>query len=232
MMNLRRVAAEFTLIVAGVLTALAFDASWDQHTDRVREREYYQRLLADITVNQQRLHEAVRVESDQLQRAGAILSALRSDRQFDVDSAASWLNREPVFPWYSDPRLRDGTLTALIATGDINIIRNESVRAATIGYNSQLRADLAEFTRSIEPFQLLAQRHYKLTEGRRTTAVEQDLTEDARALTTLRHDPEATLVFRLFRVNIETRIWYLAQMLAATDSFAAVLKAHPGGRTL
>jgi hypothetical protein len=216
MTNARRVAAEFTLIVAGVLTALAFDASWDRHTNRVREREYLLQLRTDVTDNQRRLQDAIILERGQLQRAEAILSALRSDRPFDVDSAASWLNREPVFPWYSDPRLRDGTLTALITTGD----------TASIGYNSQLNADLAEFTRSIEPFQQLAQRHYALTEGGRTTPVAIDLAEDARKLTMLRHNPEAKLVFRLFRVNIETRIWYLTQMLAATDSFQPVLRGN------
>jgi hypothetical protein len=222
--RVRRLVAEFLLIVAGVLTALTVDAWWQGHVERVREQEYLDQLLSDVLDNQRRLEEALGLERGQLQRAGAMLSALRGRDAILTDSAASWVNREPPFPWYSDPRLRDGTLVALVETGDINLIRDNRIRAATIGYLGQLRADLTEFSRGIEPFQNLAFQLIRLMELARTANSDTDRDEAARAFVALQGNPEAAVVLRLFRFNIESRMWYLNQMLEATKAFVAVLR--------
>lgn len=219
-----RIGLEFLLIVAGVLTALGVDASWQRHTDRVREEVYLGQLRSDALDNRRRLEEALLLERGQLERAGAMLGALRAPRRMDYDSADIWMNREPTFPWYSDPRLSTGTMVALVETGDINIIRDSRVRSATIAYLGQLEADLAEFSRGITPFQDHSDRLYRLMELGRP--IDKDLSGDhtARALVTIQGIPEAAVVMRLMRTNITWRIWYVDQMLQATNEFIAVLQ--------
>ena len=221
--RVKRVVIEFLLIVAGVLTALTVDASWQRHTDRVREQEYLTQLQSDVLENRRLLQAALHIERGQLQRAIAILAALRGVDPIPLDSAALWMNAEPPFPWYSDPRLRDGTIAALVGTGDINLIRNDRVRAAMIGYHGQLRADLGEFSRDVGLFQDLASDLLRLLESTRATNAKADEDDAAGSLIALRKNPDAAAIFRLFRFNIEARIWYLTQMLQATDGFVAVL---------
>jgi hypothetical protein len=219
-----RVAIEFLLIVAGVLTALTVDAAWQGHTERVREREYLTQLHSDVLENRRLLQAALVIERGQLHRALAILAGLRGVQPIPLDSAALWMNAEPPFPWYSDPRLRDGTITALVGTGDINLIRNERVRAAMIGYQGQVRADLGEFSRDVGLFQDLASDLLRLLESTRAPSAEGNEDDVAGSLVALRTNPDAAAIFRLFRFNIEARIWYLTQMLNATDEFVAVLE--------
>lgn len=122
--QVQRGAAEFLLIVTGVLAALTVDAWWQGRLDNERERQYLEQLHADVRSNRQRLEEALELEHDQLQRAQSMLAAVRGSKPISADSATSWMTRDPPFPWYSDPRLLEGTIVALVETGDINLIRD------------------------------------------------------------------------------------------------------------
>lgn len=223
--RIRRAVPEFLLIVAGVLTALTVDAWWQGHVDRVREQEYLEQLLADVRDNRRRLEAALHIEVDQMQRATTMLSAVRGPTAIRADSAESWLTRTPPFPWYSDPRLVDGTMVALIETGDINLIRDTRIRTATIAYASQLRADMEEFSREITAFQQYASRIYTLMELSRTADLDPNDDAPVRALSALRGNAEAAIALRLIKMNIDTRTWYLRQMLEATGSFVNILES-------
>ncbi len=227
----RRLAAEFVLLVAGVLTALGVDAWWQGRTERVREAEYLDQLHEDALENRRRLAEALTIERDQLARADAVQRALRSRQPMDRDSATSWMIREPTFPWYSDPRVLTGTIVALVETGDINLIRQGDLRSAIIGYLGQLEADLAEFRRGIVPFQDHADRLYALAESARAAEPRAEREDAAQAyavsptdLLAVQRNPEAAVVFRLLRANIDNRIWYLSQMHEATEKFIGTLR--------
>ena len=43
-----RLAAEFVVIVLGVLVALAVDAAWGRRQEALQEREYYRTLARDL----------------------------------------------------------------------------------------------------------------------------------------------------------------------------------------
>lgn len=227
--RMRGALTEFALIVCGILAALAVNAWWQEHLDRAREQQYMEQLNSDVRDNQRRLEEALALERGQLQRATAILSALRANVPFSENSATALMTAEPPFPWFSDPRLLDGTIVALVATGDINLIRDDRVRVAAIRYQGQLRADLAEFGRKIGPFQELEGALNRLLELKREADADPDADDLARALVALQGNPEAAVVFRLFRMNIENRMWYLSQMLDATKAFLGILES--GGET-
>ena len=117
-------------------------------------------------------------------------------------------------------------MVALIETGDIDVIRDSRTRNAAIAYYGQLRADMLEFSRGIGPFQDLAAQLFRLLELGREKGTHPDQDEAAHALVLLRGNPEAAVTFRLFRVNIENRIWYLSQMHDATKAFIVVLQTQ------
>jgi hypothetical protein len=228
--DLRHLAVEFLLIVAGVLSALMVDAAWQSHLDRDREREYLRQLRADAVENRARLMAAHDLEDDQRRRARAMVAALRTRQPLDPDSAAAWMDvgSGQSFPWYSDPRLATGTMVALVETGDLNLIRDPGTRSATIAYLGQLQADLAEFGRSVDPFQEHYLRLVGMSESHRGSAgpgVDPD--SPGGILLTVQGDQEATVLFQLFAANIGVRMWYLEQMRQATDSFLVALGEAP-----
>lgn len=50
--------------------------------------------------------------------------------------------------------------------------------------------------------------------------------EASRALLTVHDDPDAAVVIRLIHENIDNRIWYLGQMLEATEAFISMLESR------
>lgn len=228
--QVRKSAAEFLLIVTGVLAALTVDAWWQGRLDNQREHQYLEQIEADVGSNHERLQEALELEQDQLQRAQSMLAALRGTIPISGDSATSWMKRDPPFPWYSDPRVLDGTMVALIETGDINLIRDPVVRSGLIEYLGQLQADFAEFKRGIVPFLAHVDELYRMMEIVRPPGRQSSGDDAAGSLQALAHDPEAAAILRLLVVNIENRAWYLNQMLEATGEIGTLLNggASPG----
>jgi hypothetical protein len=221
--KVRKAAAEFLLIVTGVLAALTVDAWWQGRLDDEREHQYLQQIEADVRSNSQRLQEALELEQDQLQRAQSMLAALRGTIPISGDSASAWMMRDPPFPWYSDPRVLDGTMVALIETGDINLIRDPVVRSGLIEYLGQLQADFAEFKRGIVPFLAHVDELYRMMEIARSARPQANGDDLAGSLQALARDPEAAAILRLLVTNIENRVWYLNQMREATGEIGTLL---------
>jgi hypothetical protein len=228
-LRMRIALGEFAIIVFGVLAALAVNASWQEHVDRDREQHYLHQLAADLSENRRRLEEALALEQGQMQRASNILAALRSNTPLSKDAARALMLDEPPFPWFSDPRLLEGTLVALIETGDINLLRDDSLRIHAIRYQGQLRADLTEFGRKLDSFQSFESHLFQLLESARPASAQPEIDDTPGSLIALRNNPEATAVFRSFRMNTEARMWYLSQMLAATNGLLGRLQSGTTG---
>jgi len=228
--QVRKAAAEFLLIVAGVLAALTVDAWWQGRLDNEHERQYLEQIAADVRSNRERLQEALELEQDQLQRAQSMLAAFRGGIPISEDSATSWMMRNPPFPWYSDPRVLDGTMLALIETGDINLIRDPVVRSGLIEYLGHLQADFAEFKRGIVPFLAHVDELFRMMEIVRPRGPQSSGDDTAASLRALAGDPDAAAILRLLVINVQNRVWYLNQMLEATDDISTLLngRASPG----
>ena len=145
--RIRRPLAEFLLIVAGVTVALGADSLWGLWQERVTEREYLGLLRADLDMNAVRLEAVIALEASQRAAAETAFRAVASGRSIPPDSAHAWLfERRGIF--YSDPRVLTGSVTALISTGDLRLIRDAEIRQAIAAFETQIREDRVEFDRS------------------------------------------------------------------------------------
>ena len=216
-------AAEFLVVVTGVLVALALNAWWEKRQDIGRENTYLTQLRSDLRINEQRLQEAIRLE--QLTRGGAsdVLTALGAGAAIPLDSAQTWMIERRA-PFYSDPRLLLGTVSALMETGDINLLRDIRTRQQIIEYQSQIEADQAEFGRWVDRLADYLQEFYAQAVGsdlwRQTDA---DLPHQVRALTAGQGNQGMLNPFFGMYWTSGIRITYLQRMLEHTRSLLARL---------
>ena len=222
----KRLAVEVAAIVISILMAFWIDAWWQDRSDQIRLKEYLSQVRADTLDNQHRLTEALQLEKGQQGAVQEILVALRSPVPMTLDSAREWTQLEPGFIWYSDPRLLDGAITALFATGDINLVEDTRVKTSLTGYLGQLKADWNEFDRNVSQHLIHKDELLRVFELARVPGTESDKDELANELLSIQNDKTAAVVFRLLEKNVSSRIWYLEQILAATEELSSQLNTQ------
>ncbi|MEL6772968.1 MAG: hypothetical protein AAFP18_18055 [Bacteroidota bacterium] len=130
--KLRWFAAEYLIVVLGVLTAVGLNAWWQGRTDRAQEQVYLRQLDAD-------LDESLRVfaREDSIQEAVStpalltVLGSWGSGTPLPADSIVHHSRR--IFTGRA-VQPTTGTAEALVATGDLTLIRNDSLRNAITAY--------------------------------------------------------------------------------------------------
>ena len=133
-------AAEFAVVVAGILAALALQAWWQGRQDQNREQAYLHQLAADLRATERQVARADSIHQS-VDRVGALLMrAYFAPVPLPRDSVLLWLGRTE---WYEPVRPVTGTAEALALTGDIGLLRNPSLQAAVTAYLDESRA-LAE----------------------------------------------------------------------------------------
>lgn len=222
-----RFGAEFVVIVVGVLTALLLESWWAYAGDRDAEAKYLEQMRSDLERNGQLLAEAIALEQQHLAVVERIEAAMYEVEAPDPDSLTVWLGgRRSNDWWYADPRLVDGTMTALVATGDLALLRDTRLRSGILSYLGQLSADSEEFRRFVQlgldaESTIAAQGEEGVPPG---TPPGPD--REVQRLLRVREDPRGRAAVGDLRVAYFNRVWYLEQMLAATDSLMANM-GHP-----
>lgn len=125
-----RLLAEGAVIVVSILLAFAVDAWWDSRQERAREESYLGQLAEDLESTL--MNNATfggRAESIDWAAARLVQSYYEATPPHP-DSVAHWLSLQGY--WVVQPRL--GTLEALVSTGDLRLIRSDSLRAAIPNY--------------------------------------------------------------------------------------------------
>ena len=129
--KVRWFAAEFLVVVTGVLVALALNTWWQGQQDAARERAYLVQLDDDLrrTARQVVLADSLTRPADE---AGVLLRRAYYDPERPLrDSILTWF-------WKADRVMTAtpvvGTAEALIATGDLALIRDDSLRSALTSY--------------------------------------------------------------------------------------------------
>jgi hypothetical protein len=132
-----RFIAEGVLIVVSILLAFAIDAGWDEARDRAREDEYIALLRSDLRTTLATLDRFGPIADTLFDPANARL--VRAYYEADLppeDSIRAW------FRWTSPSvgtPVALGTAEAMVATGDIALVRDESLRIAIGDYLRAMR---------------------------------------------------------------------------------------------
>jgi len=128
-------------VAASVLLALAVDASWEYRLARAEEQEALAQLSAEFTTNRERLGAARQRHTTIRQQALVLLShidSLRADPTHQVPDSLL----PTLWAWHTyDPAT--GTLNSLIASGQLGLIQDDSLRAALASWPDRV-ADLNE----------------------------------------------------------------------------------------
>jgi hypothetical protein len=232
----RGVLREFATIVAGVLVALAGQAWWSDRENSARERDYLHQLYVDTRANEAALRTAIALDSSVGAVLFALARALYTPRSAVRLDSLRTLIHGPVFA-SSNFDARTGTYTALLSSGDIRLLRTDSLRAMVVAYAASLDYEH-------DMLRLFYEQAY-LDPGRLARAlpfarrlllglpdsVTRDV--DAAELSVLyarRADPElAGIVFSLQVANAN-RIQHLRVLLYRTREVLAVLAAEPALR--
>ncbi|HYH82038.1 MAG TPA: hypothetical protein VEX86_19685 [Longimicrobium sp.] len=134
-------APELTIVVAGILIALAIQSWADGRDDRAREREYLHQLVADL-----RETERLVLRDDSIHRVRdrsgvMLLHAFFTPERPPRDSVLVWAINAT---WYEPRRPIMGTAEALVATGDLALLEDHALRTAVTSYLTENRTMTAE----------------------------------------------------------------------------------------
>lgn len=128
-----RLAAEFLLIVVGVLVALGADAMWDRRGERAEALEYLDALEQDFAENRILLDAHV-ADAERIRDASIALlvtdfSAATTDSvRRHLGAALQITVFQPVLATYQD----------MVNSGDIRLLTNDSLRVALARFDSRV----------------------------------------------------------------------------------------------
>jgi hypothetical protein len=132
---------ELGVVFLGVFIALAAD-SWSQSQEEAeRELAYMRALQSDVIEAQDRIAAAIGETSAYLEETDAFLGLLRSDTPVSDNANQARLNVAAL-------AIPMGTLDALLATGDLNLLSHQELRTTIINE----RSELGTWLRLIEQF--------------------------------------------------------------------------------
>ena len=134
MKGVRWFAAEFLVVVTGVLVALAVQAVYQHRGNLKRERHYLSQIAADMRETEGLMAQSESAARIRDRAAPLLLRAYRTGAH--EDSIFKWLasSTQSLAP---SPVI--GTVEALINSGDLSLIRNDSLRVHIARYVTQVR---------------------------------------------------------------------------------------------
>lgn len=218
---------EFAVIMAGVLCALGAQAWWEWRQERGRERDYLAQLLLDTRENERRLGEAIATDTVTRRAMRRLAGAFHAPAPLPPsDTLLSWMLRAGVGSGFQP---LTGTHTALLSTGDLRILRNDTLRARVVEYAAALESETQRLNQFREVDIGLAGPMARALPFMRGVFV---APPSAAGIDweRLRADPElAGILFTLQAANAN-RVSGLERALAETRRMRRALEAEPGIR--
>lgn len=150
---LAQLAAEFLIIVVGVLVAFQFDAWRDRQVSRDREQEQLLALEIDFEANARELQATLRAQRRALTAVGDLLDQYGpTPPRISVDSTATLLVY--ALSWYAVETV-SGAYDALLASGDIGIIRDHDLRRQLAEFYGRLDAGFEDHENEMDILALM-----------------------------------------------------------------------------
>jgi hypothetical protein len=131
-----RIVGEGAVILVSILLAFGIDAWWDAAQDREDERQALDALAEDFESAAQALDEYGLVMDSIAEAANIILEWTGPDADPRHPDSLALLT--PSIARVPDLQPPMGTLQALLGSGDLRLIRNDSLRAALASFPSQV----------------------------------------------------------------------------------------------
>jgi hypothetical protein len=139
-------AAEFLVVVAGILAALMVQQFHQYRQERTRERFYLDQLHRDFISSRAVLRTARDQETRNTDGYALIWRAIHSSAaRPPSDTLAEWFRYSSGL---SQPRIVTGTLSALVTSGDIRLIRDDSLRSVLIRLAASLSQSQSHLDRN------------------------------------------------------------------------------------
>ncbi len=227
----RSAAAELSLIIVGVLIALAVDSWWADRSDRERERAYLRQLLSDIQATEVRLQETITEDSLTLATVNRFLDAAYTFHSAaepakavpSVDSLGRW-----AVTAYASFVPLTGTYTALVQNDGLQLLRSDSLRFHIMAFAAKmassqevLRHTEAQTWRNSERANLGWWRNVMQPSPRRRWRESVDVE-------TLLQDPEILNTFTVQRSVGENRLGTLRGLREPVAALRRMLEAELG----
>ena len=116
---------ELLVVILGVFIALAADSWWQGRQERARVDSYLQAIQADLQITRSAVADAISEATDSLESLIEFNTLMRFTEKISEDQPML----EITLPGLIVPT---GMLKALVATGDVKLLRDETLRAALI----------------------------------------------------------------------------------------------------
>lgn len=169
-MHIRRhdwfaVAVEILVVVIGLLLAFQFDRWREDRVERAEERVYIQRLVADVGKDIPEIEYAIDLQSLRLELADLLIAAIETP-EVALDKPVLFIGAVNQAAFTYTPELTSHTFENLRSTGNLRLIRSESVKNALFDYYG---FDASQ--RQYRPLQFATEaRHFELVAGVLTVA--------------------------------------------------------------
>lgn len=214
---------EFGIIVAGVLCALAAQAWWQQHEERGRERDHLRQILADTRENELRLEEAIAQDSAGAGAAARIMDALTTPgAPLTPDSMTRWMRQAGRS---TDFRPVAGNYRALLGTGELRLVRTDTLRALLASYASSVDAEADRQRQFRETMTNAAGPMARAMPFMQRAFVGRVRLDDAE-LRRIRADPEVKGILFTMQAAISNRVSGLRSLRGETRRLRAALEAE------
>jgi hypothetical protein len=122
---------EVAIVVLGVVIGFQVTAWGEDRSNRAKEQAYFRQLVADLAETERRFEGADEDVAFADEGRTRLLHAFWAPDTSPRDSVLFWAD---VAAYYEDPHSVLGTVTALLSTGDLNLIRDASIRSALTGF--------------------------------------------------------------------------------------------------
>lgn len=126
-------AAEFVLVVAGVLVALAVDTALENRRDRELRDEYIERVGNDVNNDLKALEYRIQFFADVQGFSQQFLDWLNSDEPLDKETVLAGFYAAEVWPFVAN----QSTYQDLLSTGNIRLIDDINLRTSLATYHNR-----------------------------------------------------------------------------------------------
>lgn len=140
-LSLRRRAGEVAIVTVGILIAFALDAWWDSRAQAREEQIHLRALVSDMQQNVTALKALLETEEKIMAGSRELLERARAE-PVRADAPLQELFNQVFNSGRYDPVM--GAYEALVNSGGLTLIRDETVRAALAGFAAKVRGRYTE----------------------------------------------------------------------------------------